>query len=158
VSDLRDAGAAILLTSHDLTDVERLADRICILDHGRIVASGTAAELAAAVVPRLRFRLDRPLASIELDALGRSLAAGRPGATVVADPDGARYRVVGADPDAALVAALADWCATADRLIVDLRTAGGTLEETYLALVGSGAGTGASADPDERRNSSGAQL
>jgi ABC-2 type transport system ATP-binding protein len=151
VSDLRDAGAAILLTSHDLTDVERLADRICVLDHGRIVASGTAAELAGAVVRRLRFRLDRPLVPTELEALGRSLAAARTGATVVAEPDGARYRVKGAEPDAALVAALADWCAVAGRLIVELRTAGGTLEETYLALVGTGSGAGdgaAGADPD----------
>jgi ABC-2 type transport system ATP-binding protein len=140
VSDLRDAGAAILLTSHDLSDVERLADRICILDHGRIVASGTAAELAGAVEPRLRFRLDRPLVPSELEALGRSLAAGRQGATVVAEPGGARYRVEGAGPDAALIAALAAWCVTVDRLVVDLRTDGGTLEETYLALVGTGDG------------------
>ncbi len=47
IEDLRAGGAAILLTSHDLTDVERLADRICILDGGRIVASGTPAELIA---------------------------------------------------------------------------------------------------------------
>jgi len=41
VADLRNDGAAILMTSHDLTDVERLADRIFVLADGRIVASGT---------------------------------------------------------------------------------------------------------------------
>ncbi len=61
IAELRDAGVAILLTSHDLTDVERLADRIVVLDDGRVVASGTPAELAAGAIARLRFRLDRPL-------------------------------------------------------------------------------------------------
>jgi len=136
VADLRDGGVAILLTSHDLTDVERLADRIVVLDGGRVVASGTAAELRAGAVPRLRVRLDRALSTDELAGLQGVLAAARPGATVATDGDGARYVVDGAVPNAALVAALAGWCATADRLIVELRTSGGSLEDAYLELVG----------------------
>ena len=136
VADLRDAGAAIILTSHDLTDVERLADRICVLDGGRIVASGTPAELRSAVTPRLRFRLDRGIGGDDLAGLERALAAVRPGASVVPDGDGARYRLEGSTPDAALVAALAAWCASVDRLIVELQTVGGSLEDVYLELVG----------------------
>ncbi|MEP6639155.1 MAG: ABC transporter ATP-binding protein, partial [Chloroflexota bacterium] len=136
VADLRDTGAAVLLTSHDLTDVERLADRICVLDGGRIVASGTPEELRAGIVPRLRFQLDRTLGPSDLAGLQRVLAGARPFATVHADGDGGRYRLEGATPDAALIAALAGWCATADRLIVELRTSGGSLEDAYLELVG----------------------
>ena len=145
VADLRAEGAAILLTSHDLTDVERLADRILVLDQGRIVASGTASELAAGIASRLRFRLDRPLDPTEAAALGQALATGRPGAMIATEPDGAHHRVDGVEPDAALVAGLAAWCASADRLIVELRTGGGTLEETYLALVGPAPGDDAAA-------------
>lgn len=39
----------VLLTTHDLNEAERLADRIVILDGGRIVADGTAAELSARI-------------------------------------------------------------------------------------------------------------
>jgi ABC-2 type transport system ATP-binding protein len=136
VADLRTDGAAILMTSHDLTDVERLADRIYVLAGGRIVASGTPGELRARVTVRLRFRLDRSLGANEIAALERALTGVRPGITVQPDGDGARYRLEGGDPDAALVAALAAWCVTSERLIVELRTSGGTLEDAYLELVG----------------------
>ena len=101
VADLRTEGAAILMTSHDLTDVERLADRIYVLADGRIVASGTPAELRAGVTARLRFRLDRTLGTDEVADLERALAGVRPGTTVQPDGDGGRYRLEGGAPDAA---------------------------------------------------------
>ncbi|MTV24115.1 ATP-binding cassette domain-containing protein [Nitriliruptoraceae bacterium ZYF776] len=45
VRDLRDAGTTILLTTQYLEEADHLADRIAVLDHGRIVAEGTPAEL-----------------------------------------------------------------------------------------------------------------
>src|SRR2546429_406583 len=48
VRDLRDEhDATILLTTHDLDEAARLADRIGILHQGRLVAEGSASELAA---------------------------------------------------------------------------------------------------------------
>jgi ABC-2 type transport system ATP-binding protein len=41
----RAAGAAILLTGHDLADIERLADRVAIIVAGRLIASGTTSEV-----------------------------------------------------------------------------------------------------------------
>ncbi|MEV4369419.1 ABC transporter ATP-binding protein [Nonomuraea sp. NPDC049637] len=47
VRDLAEAReTAVLLTTHDLDEAEKLADRILVLNGGRIVADGTAAELA----------------------------------------------------------------------------------------------------------------
>nr|BFE72390.1 hypothetical protein GCM10020092_056910 [Actinoplanes digitatis] len=42
----------ILLTTHDLDEAERLADRILVLDHGRIIGDGTAEELARRIAGR----------------------------------------------------------------------------------------------------------
>ncbi|MEX1168847.1 MAG: ABC transporter ATP-binding protein, partial [Chloroflexota bacterium] len=138
VADLRASGVAILLTSHDLGDVERMADRVVVLRAGTIVATGTPAELAAGVQPRLRFRLERALTLDQEAELGRRLSIVGPGVTVVADADAGRYRVEGAAPDPAVIAALAGWCAEAGRLLVEVQAVGGTLEEAYLELVGDG--------------------
>jgi len=43
--DLRESGTTILLTTHLLDEAEALADRVAIIDHGRLVALGTPAEL-----------------------------------------------------------------------------------------------------------------
>jgi ABC-2 type transport system ATP-binding protein len=53
VRDLRDEhDATILLTTHDLDEAERLADRIGVLHGGRLVAEGTPTELIARYGPR----------------------------------------------------------------------------------------------------------
>ena len=130
IGELRRDGAAILLTSHELADVEILADRICILVAGRVAASGTAAELAAGPRPSLRFGLDRALEASELDGLRDAL-----GASVAGSADWG-YEVVDVPPTPALLASLAGWCEATGRLITWSRTSGGSLEDAYLELVG----------------------
>ena len=123
----RERGAAVLLSSHDFVDVERLADRIDLLAGGRIVASGTADELAAELRPRLQFRLDGVLDEAAVVDLARSV-----GTAVVADGEPGRYAVEIGAPTPALVAAVAAWCEAHGHLLLELRTAGGSLEDAYL--------------------------
>ena len=46
VAAARDAGVAVLLTTHDMVEAAQLADHVHIIDGGRVTASGTVAELA----------------------------------------------------------------------------------------------------------------
>jgi ABC-2 type transport system ATP-binding protein len=77
VRDLVSGGATIFLTTQYLEEADQLADRIALLDHGRIIAEGTAAELKR-LVPgghiELRFGDAAGLASAE-----RLLGPHRPG-------------------------------------------------------------------------------
>lgn len=45
IRKLRDEGKTVLLTTHYLPEAEELCDRMVIIDHGKIVASGTPAEI-----------------------------------------------------------------------------------------------------------------
>ena len=61
VDELRAEGTTVLLTTQYLEEVDRLAQRIGVVDHGRIVAQGTATELKAAIGTEvLLIRVGRP--------------------------------------------------------------------------------------------------
>jgi ABC-2 type transport system ATP-binding protein len=49
IEDFKRAGRTILLTTHYMEEAERLCDRVAIMDHGHIIACGTAMELASSV-------------------------------------------------------------------------------------------------------------
>jgi ABC-2 type transport system ATP-binding protein len=66
VRDLVAGGVTVLLTTQYLEEADHLADRIALLDHGRIVAEGTPAELKSRVPGghvELRFADDEALAT-----------------------------------------------------------------------------------------------
>jgi ABC-2 type transport system ATP-binding protein len=132
---LRAEGVTILLTSHDLTDVERTADRIAMIDRGRLVAIGAPGELGRGRTPTLRFRLEPLLSEGDTRALESHIRATQPAATLV-DEGGGRHRLDGAEPTPALVVALAAWCDERGVLVAELRAGGGSLEETYVELIG----------------------
>lgn len=54
VAALRERGVAVFLNSHLLSEIERVCDRVAIVDRGRVVASGTINELLAVRAVRLR--------------------------------------------------------------------------------------------------------
>ena len=57
VRALADQGAAVLLVTHNVLEAERCVDRLAIIDHGRVVASGTASALKAGLGAALSLEL-----------------------------------------------------------------------------------------------------
>ena len=49
IRDLRRRGRTILLTTHYMDEAERLCDRVAVVDHGRVIALGTPADLIASL-------------------------------------------------------------------------------------------------------------
>jgi ABC-2 type transport system ATP-binding protein len=133
IGRLRDEGVTVLMTSHDLGDIEKVADRIAIIDRGRLVALGAPSELARSSTS-VRFRLDAPLSQSDVADLTARVSP-------VVVEDRVRYRLDGGLATPALMAALAGWCEARGVLIVELRV-GGSLEERYLEL------TGGTSEPD----------
>jgi len=49
IQTFREGGGTVLLTTHYMDEAERLCDRIAIIDHGKVIALGTPAELIASL-------------------------------------------------------------------------------------------------------------
>jgi len=135
VAELRARGVCVLLTTHELDEAERMADRLVIIERGRVAAAGTPAELMSSQGQEGKeIRFAGP-AGIDVEALGATLAASvreeRPGEYVVATP--------GTPP---VVASLAAWLAERDLPLADLRTGRSRLEDVFLRLTSSEAEEG----------------
>jgi ABC-2 type transport system ATP-binding protein len=125
VASLRDEGVTVLLTTHDLQDAERLADRVLIIDHGRLLADGTPAELrSVGDAKEIRFAASP---GIDTAALGQHLGAR------VEEVSHGEY-VVSVAPSPTSVAALTAWLAARDIALGDLRADRQSLEDVFLRL------------------------
>jgi ABC-2 type transport system ATP-binding protein len=120
----RDRGTTVFLNSHLLTEVERVCDRVAIVDKGRVIAAGRLDELLGA--PGLRMRVTN-VAPALIEALSKFGRVETEGDRLTIDPiDPARV------PD--VVAAIV---ATGGR-IHDVDSGRGSLEDRFVALVTAG--------------------
>jgi ABC-type multidrug transport system ATPase subunit len=77
VEELRREGATVLLTTQYIEEADRLAQRIAVVDHGRIAAQGTAAELKATIGTELLIvRMSDPAAAEQAAAVLTDLGCG----------------------------------------------------------------------------------
>jgi ABC-2 type transport system ATP-binding protein len=126
VRRVRDAGVTVVLVSHLMDEVEELADRVAILDRGRVVALDTPTGLIARTDDEQRLRF-RPVGELDL-----ALVRGLPGVTG-ATRSGSQVTVTGRADFAGRVTGE---LARHHVLVADLRLEQRTLDDAYLALTG----------------------
>ncbi len=134
VRSLRADGVTVLLTTHAMGEAEELCDRVAIVDHGRLLACGTPAELTrSAVADETWFSAT---AALPVTELARALGVGpdriketRPG----------EY-TIGATATPILIADLAAWLRDRDVQLGELRGSRRSLEEVFLRLTREGRG------------------
>ena len=126
IRDLLGSGTTVVLTTHYLEEAEQLADRLAIMHQGRIVRTGTPAEVAASQPARISFELPEgwrePLPEL---AGTRASITGR------------RVTLQAEDLQRALTALLA-WAASGHVALGALDARAASLQEAFLAVAASG--------------------
>jgi ABC-2 type transport system ATP-binding protein len=123
-------GRSILLTTHYMDEAERLCDRVAIVDHGRMIALGTPAELIAALQAEhvLEFALAEPAVfdQTALRAIEGVCAAERRNGT---------YRLQVSELHRVMPSLLGELRRQGVQL-AELRTHSATLEDVFVSLTG----------------------
>ena len=126
LADLRSAGVSLLLTTHHLEEAEARCSRTVIIDHGKVIASGTLPELVDRTVGRHRLvtiRVDGPLAAEHAGSIEIDPADSRLGRVRLID--------VGAE-----LPPLLDRLRQAGRSVEDLDVRGPSLQAVFIHLTG----------------------
>ncbi len=124
IRDLCNEGVAVLLTTHELDEAQRIADRIVIIDHGQLIATGSPAELMNAGDATIRFAAP---ANLDVDTMTKELGS------VVSEIAPGEYRLESA-PSPQTIADLTAWLAKHDLALGDLRAGRHSLEDVFLRL------------------------
>ena len=136
LEELRSAGVTVVLTTHYMDEAERLADRIHIIDHGRLIASGTPIELtrgghSAESRATIRLVVTKPFPPDAPDSLRQALGTG----VEVTLLDELSIVVTG-PADASSLAVVSRWCEENGVLPESLTLGQRTLEDVFLELTG----------------------
>ena len=145
ISSLVHNGAAVIMTSHDLNEVEAIAHDIVIIDHGQVIAHGSSEELLSNT-ERSSFSF-RAAASLDLHELSQIL--GYP----VTSAQAGLYKVVG-PPTPQLIARLTHALAEKGVLIGDLQAGREGLESVFARLTADHTPTSKPTQPQRRRGRS----
>jgi ABC-2 type transport system ATP-binding protein len=129
IEGLAASGVTVFLTTQYLEEADRLADRIAVLDAGRLVAEGTAEELKRRVAAQ---RLDLTCS----DAMAYDEVSRYFGGRVVHLAPASLTVGVATDGTAAQVRALLDEADPGRRLVAAFAVHGATLDDVFLTLTG----------------------
>ena len=141
-----DDGVTVFLTTQYLEEADVLADRVGIIDHGRIVAEGTPEELKAEIGrPSVEAIPQDPAALQHMkDVLSRF------GESVTGSPKGASVRLAGGDAQLAEVVRALD---SENIVIQELQLHAPTLDDVFLAKTGRSLEGEADAEPEPESES-----
>jgi ABC-2 type transport system ATP-binding protein len=125
----REQGTTIVLTTHYLEEADTIADRVVVIDHGRVIADDSASRLKSSLGDLVTLGFDTTAAA----AVGAERAGRIAGSTVVLDGTEVTVRVAhGRDLAAGLITDLA-WEGTT---VTRVEVAGPTLDDVFLDLTG----------------------